>query len=61
MIVGGSVGGLLVLRELAPYAAETPQWILIGVAGALLTVLGVTWEHRLVELRRAAAYLDRLR
>ena len=24
---------LLVLRELAPYAAETPQWVLIGTAG----------------------------
>jgi len=61
LVVGGAVGGVLVVRELAPYAAETPQWILIGAAGALLTLVGVTWEHRLVEVRRAAAYLDRLR
>ena len=61
LVVGGSVGAVLVLRELAPYAAQTPQWVLIGAAGALLTVVGVTWEHRLAEVRRAAAYLDRLR
>jgi hypothetical protein len=34
---------------------------MIGLAGALLTVVGVTWERRLVELRQAAAYRDRLR
>jgi hypothetical protein len=33
----------------------------IGAAGALLTVVGVTWEHRLAEVRQAAAYFDRLR
>ena len=60
-VVGAVVGGVLVLREVAPYAAQTPQWVMIGLAGALLTVVGVTWERRLVELRQAAAYLDRLR
>src|SRR5690606_28020607 len=43
--VGGIVGTLLVVRELAPYAAATPQWILIGAAGTALTVVGVTWEQ----------------
>jgi hypothetical protein len=61
IVVGGTVGGLLVVRELAPYAAQTPQWVLIGAAGTLLTVVGVTWERRLVEVRRAADYLERLR
>ena len=40
LVVGAVVGGLMVLRELAPYAAVTPQWILIGAAGTLLTVVG---------------------
>ncbi len=31
------------LRELAPYAAETAQWVMIGRAGTLRTVVGVTW------------------
>jgi hypothetical protein len=35
--------------------------VLIGLAGTILTVVGVTWEHRILELRRATAYLGRLR
>jgi hypothetical protein len=61
LAVGSVVGGLLVLREVAPYASELPQWVLIGLAGTILTVVGVTWEHRILELRRATAYLGRLR
>lgn len=61
LVIGSSVGGVLVLRELAPYAAETPQWVLIGLAGTLLTVVGVTWERRLRDLQHAATYLGRLR
>lgn len=61
LAVGATVGTLLVLRELAPYAGGTPRWMLIGLAGTVLTVVGVTWERRMVELRQAAAYLTRLR
>jgi hypothetical protein len=61
LAVGGLVGGLLVLREVAPYASELPQWVLIGLAGSVLTVVGVTWERRILELRQATAYLGRLR
>jgi hypothetical protein len=61
VLVGWIVGGLLVLRELAPYTAQTPQWVLIGAAGTLLIGVGVTWEARLRDLRRAASYLGRLR
>jgi hypothetical protein len=35
--------------------------MLIGAAGTVLTVVGVTWERRVVELRQAAVYLGRLR
>ncbi|MCD4534198.1 hypothetical protein LRP67_08910 [Nocardioides sp. cx-169] len=61
LVVGATAGAVLAARELAPYVAETPQWVVLGVAGALLTVVGVTWERRLVELRQASAYLERLR
>lgn len=61
LLIGGIVGGLLVLRELAPYAAATPQWVLIGLAGTALTVVGITWESRMQDLRHAASYLGRLR
>ncbi|NPC95973.1 hypothetical protein HOQ23_04190 [Nocardioides sp. zg-DK7169] len=59
--VGAAVGLLLVLRELAPWAAATPQWLLIAAAGALLSAVGVTWERRVADLRRAAAYAGRFR
>ena len=61
LVVGAGVGALLVLRELAPYAAQTPQWVGIGLAGLLLTVVGVTWEQRMLQVRHATAYLGRLR
>lgn len=61
LVIGASVGAVLVLRELAPYAAQTPQWVLIGAAGTLLTVVGITWERRLRDLNAAAGYLAGLR
>lgn len=61
LVVGAGVGGVLVLWELWPYVLETPQWVVIGTAGTLLTVAGITWERRLRELRRAAAYVGALR
>ena len=61
VLVGWLGGAALVLRELAPYAVVTPQWILVGTAGAVLIGAGVTWEARVRDLRRATAYLARLR
>lgn len=61
LVIGAVVGGLVVLREAAPYAGAVPQWVIIGLAGVLLTVVGVTWERRLAELRRAGSYLAELR
>ena len=54
-------GALLVLLELAPYVVRTPQWVVIGLAGTVLTLVGITWERRVVELRRAVGYVGRLR
>ncbi len=61
VVVGGLVGATLLLRELAPYAAQTPQWVVIGAAGTVLIGAGITWESRLRDLRQAAGYLGRLR
>jgi len=61
LIVGAGVGAVVAVVELAPYAARTPQWILLAGAGVVLTVVGVTWESRLRDVRRAARYLERLR
>ena len=61
VVVGSGVGALVVLRELAPYALETPQWVVIGLAGTVLIACGVTWESRMRDLQHAASYLGRLR
>ena len=61
LLVGAVVGGLLVLRELAPYAATVPPWLLIGLSGALLTLVGVTWESRMRDVRTASHYVGHLR
>ena len=61
VLVGAVVGGLVVLREVAPYALQTPQWVLIGAAGTVLIACGITWESRMRDLQQAAAYLGRLR
>ncbi|RYP86736.1 hypothetical protein EKO23_08730 [Nocardioides guangzhouensis] len=60
LVAGAAVGLVLVLRE-AQYASVAPQWVLIGLVGTVLTVVGVTWEQRLADLRKAAAYVRRLR
>lgn len=57
---GAAAGALLVLRE-GTLAQVLPQWALIGLVGVGLTVLGITWEQRLQELRRASAYVRGLR
>ncbi len=61
LVVGSVVGALLVLRELAPYAAELPSWVVIGLSGTLLLVVGVTWESRMRDVRTASRYIAALR
>jgi hypothetical protein len=61
LVVGSVVGAVLVLRELAPYAATVPPWLLIGLSGTLLTLVGVSWESRMRDLRTASRYVGQLR
>ena len=61
LVVGAVVGAVLVLRMLAPYAAVVPTWLAIGLSGALLTLVGITWESRMRDLRRASRYVGTLR
>lgn len=60
LVAGAVAGGLVVLRQ-ASQGSDLPQWLLIAIAGVILTVMGVTWEKRLNDARRAAAYLRALR
>ncbi len=61
LVIGAVVGAVLVLRELGPYAADLPPWLVIALAGAALTGVGVTWESRMNDVRRAGHYLAALR
>ena len=61
LVVGASVGAAVVLRELGPYAGDAPAWVWMGLGGALLVVVGATWERRLLEVRNAVGLLGRLR
>ena len=61
LMVGSVVGAIVVVREIGPYAGDVPQWVWIGLAGALLTTIGITWERRLLEIRQAVGMLGRLR
>ena len=60
LLAGASVGALVVLRQ-ATYAQVIPQWMLIGLVGVALTIVGVTWEQRLQEFRKVSAYVRGLR
>lgn len=61
LMVGATVGAIVVFREIGPYAGDFPKWVWIGLAGALLTLVGITWERQLLEVRKAVGYLGRLR
>lgn len=63
-------GALLadVLVQLAPYVVRlyrfsdlVPRWVLLGVAGVLLLVVGATYESRMRELRRIGQRVRRAR
>lgn len=60
LLAGGGTLALLVVRQMT-IAQALPQWALIALAGVLLTVLGLTWEQRLANVRTAADYVRGLR
>ena len=61
VVYGALVGAALVGRYAVPVAQGIPQWVLIGAAGVLLVVAGITWEQRVRDARRVAGYVRGLR
>ncbi|QXC63003.1 hypothetical protein KSP35_09575 [Aquihabitans sp. G128] len=59
--VGAVAVALIGLQALAPYAAEVPRWISLGLAGTLLVVLGATFEQRRRDLHEARRHYAALR
>ncbi|WP_229054175.1 DUF2157 domain-containing protein [Aeromicrobium sp. Leaf350] len=60
-VAGGGVLLLLALVELAPYGWALPRWVLIGGAGLLLLIGGITWESRVRDGRAAVRFVRSMR
>ncbi|MBA2446025.1 MAG: hypothetical protein H0V49_11945 [Nocardioidaceae bacterium] len=60
LLAGGAVVLVLAVLNIAPYAAALPRWVLFGTVGALLLLLGITWEKRLQSARAVSRALQRL-
>jgi len=57
----GAVGLLAVaVRLLGPYADEIPRWLVLGVPGLLLILVGATWEHRRADVNKLVAAYQKL-
>ena len=52
LAVGAAVLVVVALDLLGPYAAALPRWLSLGGAGALLLVVGATYEQRRRDLAR---------
>ncbi|MDF6041322.1 hypothetical protein LRD69_03910 [Streptomyces sp. JH14] len=65
LLLGGAVLALDALHELAPYVVQVagvlPRWLPPALAGALLLVVGATYEQRLRDARRLKDALRRMR
>ncbi len=60
-VAGALTTGVLALRHLEPIADAVPRWISLGLVGAILLAVGVTWEARRRNLTTAGRYLTALR
>jgi hypothetical protein len=61
VIVGGMVLGIVAVHELALVWQLLPTWLPIGVIGALIIGLAITYERRRRDVQRLGAALGRMR
>jgi hypothetical protein len=60
LAVGAGVLVVVALDLLGPYAAASPRWLSLGSAGALLLVVGATYEQRRRDVARLRDGYERL-
>jgi hypothetical protein len=60
-LLGAAVASLVVLCNIGPYANAAPRVVIIAVVSAVLVALGVTWEDRVRDGRRAVGLVRQMR
>jgi len=60
LAIGAVVAVVEAVWLLAPYANALPRWLLLGLLGLLLVLVGATYEARLRDLRRLRERFDAL-
>ncbi len=60
-VMGAGLTFVLAVRHLGPYADAVPRWMLIGVVGVGLLLVGITWESRVKNAKSAAGYVSAMR
>jgi hypothetical protein len=60
LAIGAAVAVVEAVWLLAPYANALPRWLLLGLLGLLLVLVGATYEARLRDLRRLRERFDAL-
>ncbi len=60
LLIGAFELGILVIREIGPYALAVPRWAAIAAVGLVLLGTGITWENRLANLQQARRRLASL-
>src|SRR5690625_3215234 len=60
-VTGTALVALITMRHIGPYAEAVPRWSLIALAGAVMLVVGVTWESRVRDARALASFVGAMR
>ena len=60
-LVGAGVVTAMSLVHLVPFADALPRWVVLTAVGLALLGVGITWEHRVRNLRSAAVWVTAMR
>lgn len=60
-LLGAAVTSLVVLFNVGPYANAAPRVVIISLVSAVLVALGITWEDRVRDGRRAVSLVRQMR
>lgn len=60
LLLGGATLAIDALVQIAPLAGSLPRWVSIAVVGAILLLVGATYEQRLRDLRKLQDHIEAL-